>query len=312
MIEIFYLDKTLKMGTLKTIDSDKPVWIDTKSLTIEEAKVLGDIFDLHPLTIEDLRALNTRVKVEEFPNYMLSIFYGITNHKKLGLIEIDFIIGTNFVITSHDKTVASFDELKKDKTKLEALLRKGPEFLFHKLLDGEMDNYFPVLELLDEELDKIEELVVKNPKPLYLTRILNLKRQLRHIKKAGYQQRDKISYLAKNEYKFISKKALPYFRDVYDHAIRISDSIDNYREAISEAFDAYMSAVNNNMNEVMKVLSIIATMALPMTVISGIYGTNFKNLPGSENPYGFWAMILFMVIFSFSMLYMFRKRHWFG
>jgi len=123
-------------------------------------------------------------------------------------------------------------------------------------------------------------------------------------------QREKISFIAKNEYMFISKKSVPYFRDIYDHAIRVSDNVENYREAIGSAFDAYMSAVSNNMNEVMKVLSIIATIALPLTVISGIYGTNFNNLPGEFNPYGFWIMIAGMVVLCFGMLFYFRRKNW--
>ncbi|MBD3203008.1 magnesium and cobalt transport protein CorA, partial [Candidatus Woesearchaeota archaeon] len=150
----------------------------------------------------------------------------------------------------------------------------------------------------------------KKPEPETLAQILSLKREINKLKRSSFSQREKISLLAKSDYKFITKKSKPYFRDVYDHMIRVSDSIENHRDSLSEAFNAYMSAVSNNMNEVMKVLSIIATIALPLTVISGIYGTNFIHLPGSKLYFGFWIMIFFMIIMVFAMIFYFKKRKW--
>jgi magnesium transporter len=227
------------------------------------------------------------------------------------MIELDYVIGDNFLITNHKKEIESYNILKNDKERLGNLFRKGNVFLFHKLLDLEVDNYFPVLEKIDDLIETIEEEVTKNPNPKLLKQILKLKRKIVSVKKITLPQREKISFLAKNNYKYITKKAIPYFRDVYDHSIKVSDTIDNYREAVGNTFDAYMSAISNNMNEVMKVLSIIATIALPLTVISGIYGTNFTNLPGSSFVYGFWIMIFGMVLLSVFMIYHFKKKKWF-
>ncbi len=312
MIEIFYLDGKLKKAkNLKDI-TNKEAWIDITNLTENEAEQLKDFFKLHPLTAEDLLSPIARIKVEEFQEYLFCVFYGIMKSKEsIELVELDFVLGKNYLVSNHKKPIKSFSELKSNDKKIEALLKKGPEYMMHKLLDKEVDNYFPVLEDFDEKIEKIEEEVIRSPSTEHLTQILKLKRLIVIIKRHVFQQREKISFLAKNEYGLIGKKARYYFRDVYDHAIRVADSIDNYREAISEAFDAYMSATSNKMNEVMKVLSIIATIALPMTVISGIYGTNFLNLPGSRLFYGFWVMISIMVLFSISMLFFFRKRGWF-
>jgi len=181
----------------------------------------------------------------------------------------------------------------------------------HKILDEEIDNFFPILETIDEELENLDQEVIKNPNPKILQKIVKLKRDIIYIKKITMPQREKISFLAKQEYKQISKKCIPYIRDVYDHAIRVSDSLDNYREVIGGTFDTYMTAVSNNMNEVMKTLSIIATIALPLGVISGIYGTNFATLPGSGVNYGFFYMLGFMALLSFGMLTYFKKRNWF-
>lgn len=314
MITIKYYDEQVKDGQLDNLSKllKYKLWIDITSITEEEATIIGKSFSLHPLTVEDLHSSNARIKVEQFSNYMFCVFYGIKKtKKKLKVVECDFIIGENFIVSNSAEPLDSNENLKKNGKKLETLFKNGSEFIFHKLLDNEVDNYFPILEELDDELEDIEEEIIKKPQPKYLAKILNLKKSMRQTKRIGFQQRDKISFLAKNEYPFISKKAVPYFRDIYDHSIRVSDSIDNYREAISETFDAYMSAMSNNMNEVMKVLSIFATIALPMTVISGIYGTNFAILPGSKNPFGFWIMIIVMIVFVIVMINMFKKKKWF-
>ncbi|PIY60278.1 hypothetical protein COY95_02595, partial [Candidatus Woesearchaeota archaeon CG_4_10_14_0_8_um_filter_47_5] len=301
MFEVYYMDnedKTLKKGSAEDLpsikkDKEKRLWVDVSKITKKEAEILHTTFDLHSLTTEDLFKQNTRIKVETFNNYLFCVFYGI--EKDMSLNELDFVIGDTFIITNHGNRHGShslaFDELKQDTVRLEQLFVKGPAFIFHELLDREVDSYYPILESIDDEIEEIEEAVTRRPDPEVLSRILRIKRTIISVKKVGFQQREKISFLAKNEYQFIPKKILPYFRDVYDHAIRVSDALDNYREAISNTFDVYMSAVNNNMNEVMKVLSVIATIALPLTVISGIFGTNFTHLPGSSAEYGFWMMI---------------------
>ena len=194
--------------------------------------------------------------------------------------------------------------------KLEALFRRGVDFIFHRLLDGEQDNYFPVLEYIDDEIDIIEGKLSGTPSNDLLTSILALKHSISLLRKTTLQQTEKLSFLVKNDYRFLSKHALPYFRDIYDHSIRVSDLIDNYREAIINTFEFYMSAVSKNMNEAVKVLSVIATIALPLTVVSSIYGTNFTNLPGSGFHYGFWVMIGFMIVLSGSLVYFLRRRGW--
>jgi len=304
----------VKEITKSMIRSKEKYWIDITNINESESNILRDVFGIHHLTIEDINKKVTRIKIEEFNSYLFCVFYGIDKKGKSDdfiLYELDFIIGKNFIITHHRNNLETYSNLQKNKEKIKFLLSSGPEFVLYKLLDKEIENYFPILELLDDEIESIEEQIVKTPKPEHLAKVLNLKRALRLVKKGTYQQREKLSFLTKNDLGFISKDALPYFRDVYDHSIRVSDSIDNYRESVSEAFDAYMSAVSNNMNEVMKVLSIFATLALPMTVISGIYGTNFRVLPGSQGEFGFWGMILFMVLFLSGMLIFFRKRKWF-
>ncbi len=291
---------------------DKPLWIDVTNITHAEAKELETIFGLHPLTTEDIVQDHVRVKIEVFSEYMFCVFYAITSQKdEIGLHEFDFVLGKNFLITNHRKPLPSCAGLLANPEKLESLFRKGVDFIFYTLLDAEVDDYFPALETIDKEIDKLEEQVTLHPTPKHMRAIIRRKRALTPIRRVAFNQREKISFLAKQEYPFISKKALPYFRDVYDHYIHVSDLLDNYRESLSNVFEVYMSAVSNNTNEIMKVLSVIATIALPLTVISSIYGTNFKILPGADVPAGFWIMLLGMLLISQAMLLYFRKRHWF-
>lgn len=313
MIDLFYYDKTVKKGVFEDLDKIKThkIWIDVNDITKEEADLLEKSFNLHHLTSEDLINPNIRIKVEEFSDYLFCVFYGVRKEKSIELDEIDFIIGKNFIISNHKKEIATFRELKNNPEKLTHLFERGVDFVFHQLLDNEIDNFSPVLEEIDNQIELIEEEVTKKAKPELLQKILKMKRKIIIIKKSALPQREKISFLAKNEYKFISKKAIPYFRDIYDHAIRVSDSIDNYRESIGGTFDAYMSALSNNTNEVMKTLSIIATIALPLGIISGIFGTNFDILPLQHINFGFWVMISIMLFFAGCMVYFFRRRGWF-
>lgn len=314
MIEIYHISKDkVKQAGIKELHKlkNEPVWLDITDLTKEERSLLEKEFNLHPLTAEDLYNQGIRIKVEEFNDYLFCVFYGIEKRQRVELMEIDFIIGDRFVITNHKGKIDTFEELKKDTDRLTDLFKKGPDFLFHRLLDLEVDNYFPILENIDDEIEKLEEEVAHRPRAELLQNILKLKRRITRIKKYTLPQREKTGFLTKNNYKHISKKALPYFRDVYDHTVRVADSVDNYREAVGNTYDVYMSAVSNNMNEVMKVLSIIATIALPLSVISGIYGTNFTTLPGAAYAHGFWAMLLGMGLLCFGMIGFFRRRGWF-
>lgn len=313
MIEAYTKEKGLCIVNekeLRAIKNEK-IWLDVTNISHEEVAVVGELFGLHPLSAEDLYNSPIRIKVEEFPEYLFCSFYSIEKNKKIELQEIDFVIGEKFLISNHRKIVKGISMFKKDHERIQRNFDKGLEFLFHKLLDLEVDNYAPILEKINDEVEQLEEDAGNKPEKRTLSKIIALKKVIVNIKKTTLAQREKTGYLAKNETKFLSKKSIPYFRDVYDHTIRVSDYVESLREAIGDAYNTYMSAMSNNMNEVMKTLSIIATIALPLTVISGIYGTNFTILPGQNVALGFWFMIILMIIVAGIMLAFFRKRKWF-
>jgi magnesium transporter len=314
MLDIFYYDSRLKRGKLEDLSFIKNhrIWIDATHISEEEAELLAKLFKLHEVSKEDIFLSHGRIKVEEFPNYMFCTFYSLQKEgDSVKLMPIEFVLGYNFLITAHKRTVHCYEKIKEREDILEKLFVKGVCFIFHRVLDEEIDNFIPVLEEIDDEIEKLDEELAVKAKPEILNKILLLKKKIVEIKKITLPQREKISFLSRKEYKFLPKSTQPYFRDVYDESIRLEDVVDNHREMIGTTFDTYMTSINNHMSEIMKVLSIIATIALPLTAISGIYGTNFITLPGSKTNYGFWVMIMIMTVIMVGMLLFFKKRKWF-
>jgi magnesium transporter len=314
MITIYIINnkklESIDITQLESVSYEK-IWIDITNISKEESEILGKNFNLHQLVTEDLFNSNTRIKIEEFTDYLFFVFYTLKNRETLEFIELDFIINNKFLITNHREPIKSYEKLKNDNEKLLKIFERGTDFLFHRLIDKEVDDFYSVLEFISESIELLEEEAIKNTDRELMSRILSLKREINKMRKIVLAQREKFSYLTKNDLQFISKKSLPYFRDVYDHIIRASDFSDDLKETISNTYDLYMTTLSHKMNESMMVLSVFATISLPLGVISGIYGTNFIKLPGSEFTYGFWVMILLMLILSSSMLLFFKRRGWF-
>ncbi len=285
-------------------------WIDLTAPSAAELEKIRKVFGIHPLIIEDMSKSLTRPKLESFPNYDFIVLYGVSSEKKIKVRELDFIVGKNFVISSHLEGVASFEELKKTPEIVSGLMKKGTDFLLHRLIDMEIDNYAPAISSIDGELEELEKKAVKNPKPELLTRLFDLKRQLLGVRKVSNPERDVLSQLAKRDYRFISQEAEAYFRDVYDHIIRLNDQIENYREIISSILEVHLSVTSNRLNEIMKVLTIITTVLMPVTAVAGIYGMNFRNMPELGWHYGYYMALGLMLLISLAMVFYLKKRNW--
>jgi magnesium transporter len=312
MMDIFnYQNGEVKK--LKSLDDFKSgkLWVDITNMAVEERDLISQKFNIHPLSAEDLYNSGVRIKIEEFDNYLFCIFYALKKSSSLDLVEMDFILGKDFLITNHKKELKTFSDIKNDDVRLKRNFGRGLDLFLHRLIDLEVDNFAPALEKTNDHINKLEEQAAQKIDKNILSDILKTKRILSRVKRYSFQQREKLSVLAKSEFSFITKKAIPYFRDVYDHAVKVHDEVESQREIVSNAFDVYMSTVSNNMNEIMKTLSIIATIVLPLTVISGIYGTNFAVLPGSQNPYGFWIMIGSLVAMATAIVLYFKVKKWF-
>lgn len=288
---------------------NKLLWIDGVNITPHETDFLQRTFNLHHLTIEHFSEARHHLKVESFSHYLYCVFESVQKTAPLVMEKFDFVLGKNFLITNHKNN--HFQDVKTNPEKLLPLFEKGIDFLQYNLLDNLVDSYFPVLDHLEEELDHLEAEAALFPKKEFGLKILRLKKTISKLRRIVFLQREKISLLAVGNVKFVQEKNYPYYRSLYDHAIKVADFVDNARDEADTTFEIYMSAISNSMNEVMKFLNIIATIALPLTVISGIYGANFLNLPGAEFHSAFWVMIGVMAVLSLMMILNFRRKRWF-
>jgi magnesium transporter len=306
MIDAFVLDD----GIMKTknLDTRKPIWIDVSDPTKPELESLKRRFSLHALTVEDCSKTGNRVKLEQFKEYLFIILYGVGKGKEIEQVQLNFILGKNFIITVHKGRINTFENLKKDTAKIKSLLSQGPDSALHHLMDMETDNYFPVLENLEEQIDEVEDEVYRSTDHRVLARLFRLKRQLLGIRRKTGPQKDIMLQLSRG-CPFISEHASVYFRDIYDHIIRIDESIDDYREVLSNTLEVHLSVVSNRMNEVMKTLTIIATIMLPLTVITGIYGMNL-NIPEAHYDSTYFIVISAMAIIIGGMVIYFWRKRW--
>lgn len=316
MIRIFAQKRNTKeyLATKKNLDklcrSQTKFWVDLENPTKAEADLVSNAFKLHPLVREDLFSSKTPMKLETHHRYMFLVAYGLKMEDTVRSTEFDFILGKHFVISNHRAKLKEYHELMKRMDILSKRLGKGVDFMLHKLLDILVDDYFPVLEKIEDMVENLEEEAIKNPNRSVATNILHLKRRILAIRRTTFGMREQMGQVIKHEGNFLSKSVKNYLRDVNDHVMRASEQIDSYRELLVGAHDAYNSALSNKMNEIMKVLSIISTIMLPLAFMTGLYGMNFKFMPGLTNPVGFWIMILAMLILSILMMIFFRSRKW--
>ncbi|MCX6814122.1 MAG: magnesium/cobalt transporter CorA [Candidatus Aenigmarchaeota archaeon] len=308
MIEAFILDKDIKRTT--SLKTNKRIWVDVTDPTKPDLEKLAQSFPLHHLTLEDCSKTGNRVKLEQFNEYLFIITYGLESSKKGPLaFQMNFVIGKNFLLTVHKEKISSFDSLKSDSRRLRNLLSRGPDLLMHHLMDMEIDFYFPVLDEIEDQIDDLEEEVYRNIDHKVLGRLFRLKRQLLTIRKRVGPQKEVVLLLTQKSFPFISEQASAYYRDIFDHIIRINESIDDYREILSNTLEVHISMVSNRMNEVMKALTIVATVMLPLTVLTGIYGMNL-NIPESHIDFMYYIVLSLMVIIAAIMMLYFRRKRW--
>jgi magnesium transporter len=291
------------------------LWIDADSHDEQVATFLRDTLRVHQLVIEDIFEERANPKVEDHGNYLYVVLHGVRRDaqspQSLGTVELDILIGKNFVFTHHSLPMRSLEELANDLDRNPRLLNRGPAFTAHAIVDRLTDHYLPVVDAFEEEIDEIEEQVVNRPRPKLLPRLFALKRSLQRLRRISVHQRDVLQRLSRPEFGLIPPEAMPFFRDAYDHFVRIADLADSYRELVMMALEMYMSGVANRTNEIMKALALISTIMLPLNFMTGIYGMNFDNLPGKTWYWGFWALLTLMGVVSLVLFLTFRRRRWF-
>jgi len=313
------IEENLTVDDLPELLNDPSVvmWVDMESPTAADEQVLLDIFGFHPLTVEDCRENRHYPKIEEFEGYIYFIVHGVradTGPERFNTIELDGFLGSNYVITYHHDAFRSIANVKQQLRTTPVACQRGAPFLLYQILDQVVDYYSPVLDDFDERIDRLEEEIftLQKPNNQILAEIMTLKRSVLRLRRISAKQMDILLRMSRGEFALIPQEMRPFYRDVYDHLVRVVDLSENYRDLISGSLEAYLSVVSNRLNEIMKVLTIFSAVMLPLTFIAGVYGMNFDNMPELHSTYGYYGVWIIMLVVAVAMLFFFRRRGWIG
>lgn len=301
--------------------SGRKIWVNVDGLgDVETVRKIGDIFGLHPLALEDVLNVHQRAKCEHYGEHTFIVLRMACQDAQLETEQVSIFLGEKFVITFQEGIEGdSFGPVRDRLRKGGGLSRKaGPDYLAYALIDAVVDHYFPVIERFGEHLDVLEDSVITSPNQNTLNQIHEVKRDLLTLRKAFWPLRDAVNTLIRDPIPHVSDETRIYLRDVHDHVIQVIDIIETYRELGSGLMDVYLSSVSNRMNEVMKVLTLMATIFIPLTFIAGIYGMNFDpdrspwNMPELRWYYGYPFSLGLMAAVAIVLLLFFRRKGWFG
>jgi len=296
---------------------DKPTvtWINIDGLhQLDIIEKLGAHFGLHPLLLEDISNTEQRPKMEDYGDYIFIVLKMLYRHDNSGEIEgeqVSLILGANFVISLQEREGDVFDPVRERIRKAKGRIRKaGADYLAYALLDVIVDNYFVTLENTGEKIEGTEEQLSLDPSPGVLQSVHKLKKEMIFLRKSVWPLRELVSGLERCESPLIHESTSAYLRDVYDHTIQIIDTVESYRDTISGLLDIYLSSISNKMNEVMKVLTIFASIFIPLTFIAGVYGMNFGFMPELKWHWGYFIILLVMLLVVISLVRYFRRKKW--
>ncbi|MCR4301531.1 MAG: magnesium/cobalt transporter CorA [Sulfuricaulis sp.] len=281
---------------------------------IEKLTAIGSAFDLHPLVLEDVFNTDQRPKFEDYGEYVFIVLKRLVNDSTAPEVmteQISLILGRNTVISFLESESGIFDGIQERLRANRGRMRKlGADFLVYALMDNVVDNYFAIFEALGERIETLQDSLIARPAPESLRTLHALKREMLFLRKSVWPLREVVSALQRGDSPLIQNETRMYLRDVYDHTIHVIDTIETYRDMLSSLLDIYLSSLSNRLNEVMKVLTIIATVFMPLTFIVGIYGMNFHHMPELDWRWGYPVVLLSMLGIAGGMLLFFRRKKW--
>jgi magnesium transporter len=288
------------------------LWVDLSAPTDDELRILSELFHFHPLSVEDARSELQLPKMEPYDGYLYLVLHGIDvkRSQHFATHDVDFFVGANYLVTVHDGTSRSIGTLRDVCNRNSRVLAEGPIGLLHRIVDTMVDNYRPAVAKLEERITQIEELAFAGA-PHLVRRVVKLKRDLSEMRRVLTLQRDAIGRLARREFTAISDEMAYRFRDVYDHVARLSEEAILFQDRITGVLEVNLASVSNRLNEVMKVLTVMSTIFLPLTVLSGMWGMNIAlpHFPGGA-ALQFWWIAGIMVAVVVAMLAAFRRKGW--
>jgi len=287
------------------------LWVDLHGRSEFSDELLREVFGFHPLAVEDVYKENHRPKVEDYDRYLYLILRGVSDSGQLESVqteEMDLFLGKDFVVTHHSSPMATVDCAVDQLLQDVRPLSRGPAFLAHALIDRMVDRFLPLGNRVINEVDRLEAATLAGEDEL--ARIVVLKGSIHRLRRLVASQRDVVARLARAEFDEIPVEAKPFFRDVHEHLAHLTETLEHERVELNSVFDAFHSLSAHRMNEIMKVLTLISTIMLPLTFLAGVYGMNFKHMPELESKYGYpilWGVMIFM---SAVMVIYFRRRKW--
>jgi magnesium transporter len=290
-------------------------WINIDGLhEVDVIEKTGKHFNVHPLVLEDILNTGHRPKAEEFENMLFVVLKMLDYDKaarKIRSEQFSLVLGSNFLITFQELPGDVFDLVRERIRKPQTRIRKsGCDYLAYALIDAIVDHYFIILESLGDKIEDIEAELLEHPTPSTMEIIHGLKQEMIYVRKHIWPIREIINGLVKNESSLVQEQMHVYFRDVYDHTIQVIDTIESYRDILAGMLDIYLSSVSNKMNEIMKVLTIIATIFIPVTFVAGIYGMNFKYMPELDWRWGYFMVWALIIVIAGIMIGYFKKKQW--
>jgi len=297
------------------LDPASPVkfWVDIPAPTDSDFAMLSEVFHFHPLSIEDARGSLQYPKVEQYPQYLYLVLHGIDTKEGSSAFstrDIDFFLGRNFIVTVHDGASRSIKRLRDACSQYDHLLSEGPVALAHRIIDSMVDNYRPVTEALEERIETLEERALAGRTQL-VAQVMKVKRELAQMRRVLIPQRDAIGRLGRREFPLISDEMAFRFRDVFDHVVRLAEEVILFQDRMTGVLEVNLASVSNRLNQIMKVLTVMSTIFLPLTVLTGMWGMNvpIPHLPGGPEAQ-FWWISGIMFTVSGAMLVVFRLNKW--
>ncbi len=307
---------------IQYLDTNSVSWVDVQGLGNKDIlQRLGQSFDLHPLILEDIVNMVERPKMEDYEDQLVIIAHMVVPNNNNGSFyseQVSLVLGKYYVLTVQEEPEHDcFDGVRTRIDKSKGIIRRqGSDYLAYALLDAIIDGFFPVLELYGERIDDLEEEVIINPSQKTLQKIYQIRRELLQLRRAIWPQRDAINSLIRDGSELISPDVRVYLRDCYDHTVQLIDILETYRELVAGLMDVYLSAVSNKMNEIMKLLTVVSSIFIPLTFIAGVYGMNFNteksphNMPELNWYWGYPLCLGLMLLVAVILLYLFWRRGW--
>ncbi|MCW5961560.1 MAG: magnesium/cobalt transporter CorA [Pyrinomonadaceae bacterium] len=327
-MEIFIYDKTTKLLSEEFVSADLPdlilddnkvFWLDFEITNPEQEAVAEDILlnsmKFHHLTVEDCREARNQPKVEAFSRYLFFIIHGIkteTNTANFVTKELDGYLGENYVVTVRNEKFRSIDFVKQQVRADSEVMSRGAAYLLHQVFDRIVDMYMPLVDDFDLAINDLEDRVflMRSARTELLEEIMDLRRSVARLKRISARQLEVLYRISHGEFRQIPNHDLPFFRDVHDHLLRISDLAESYRDLVGGLFEIHFAVTANKTNEVMKLLAVFSAILLPLSLIAGIYGMNFKDMPELQSPYGYYIALGLMFAIAAILLIYFWRRGW--